>query len=78
MCSQQGKGGDPALLVCTGGASPSVLHPDVESSVQERHRPMGVHPEESHKNDPRDGTLLLRGWAERDEAVQPGEGSGDT
>ena len=38
------------------------LNPDVESSVQERHRPIGAHPEEGHKNDPR---------AERAAAVQP-------
>jgi len=44
--------------------SPGVLHPDVESSVQERHRPVGVCPEKGHKNDPRDGTPLLRGQAE--------------
>ena len=43
---QQGKRGDPAPLLCTGEASPGVLHPDVESSVQERHGPVGVHPEE--------------------------------
>jgi len=47
-------------LLCTGEASPEVLHPDVESSVQERHRPVGAHPEEGHKNDPRDGTPLLQ------------------
>ena len=35
----QGKGGDPAPLHCTGEVSPGVLHPDVESSVQERHGP---------------------------------------
>jgi len=32
-----------------------------------------MHPEEGHKNDPRDGTRLLRGHAERAGAVQPGE-----
>jgi len=32
-----------------------------------------VHPEESHKNDPRDGTPLLQEQAERAGAVQPGE-----
>ena len=45
----------------------------MESSVQERHRPVGAHPEEGHKNDPRDGTPLLQGQAERAGAVQHGE-----
>jgi len=31
----------------------------LESSVQERQRPLGAHPEEGHRNDPRDGTPLL-------------------
>jgi len=56
---QQGEGGDPALLICTGEASPGVLHPDVVSSVQEIHGPVGVCPEEGHKNDARDGTPIL-------------------
>jgi len=30
---QQGRGGDAAHLLCAGGASPGVLHPDVESLV---------------------------------------------
>ena len=30
--------------------------PDREFSMQERHRPLGVHPEEGHKNYQRDGT----------------------
>ena len=47
---QQVKGGDPVPLLCTGETSPGVLHPDAESSVQERHRPVGVLPEEGHKN----------------------------
>jgi len=33
---QQGEGGDPAPLLCTGASSPEVLHPHVESSLQER------------------------------------------
>jgi len=45
----------------------------VESSVQERHGPVGRRPEEGHKNDPRDGTLLLGGQAERAWAAHPGE-----
>jgi len=35
----------------------------IKSSVQERHGPVGVCPEESHKNDPRAGTSPMRtGW----------------
>ena len=33
----------------------ALVSPDGESSVQERHRPVGVPPEKSHRND-------LRGW----------------
>ena len=55
--SQQSKGGDPAPLFCASEASPEVLHPDVESSVQERRGPAGAHPEDGHKNDPSDGHL---------------------
>ena len=42
-----------------------VLHPDVESSVQERHKPVGVCPEKGYRDDPRDGTPLLQGRDER-------------
>jgi len=60
---QKGKGGDPAPLLCSGETSPGVLHSDVESSVQERCRPVGVHPEGSHKNDAQHGTSRMRtGW----------------
>ena len=63
MHDQQVKGDDPAPLLCVGGDSPGVLHLDAESSVQET-TPVGVCPEEGHKNDPRDGTPLLREEAE--------------
>jgi len=45
----------------------------VESSVQKRHRPVGVRPEKGHRSDPRDGTPLLLGQAEGAGAVQPAE-----
>jgi len=60
-------------VLCTGEASPGVLRPDVESSVQEKHVALEACPEEGHKNELRDGTPLLRGQAERAGAVQPGE-----
>jgi len=31
----------------------------VESSVEERHKPVGGHPEEGHRYDPRDGMSSL-------------------
>jgi len=67
---QEVEGGDPTALLCAGEILSAVLCPDVESSVQERHRPVGGHPEESQKNDPRNGTPLLWGQAERAGAVQ--------
>lgn len=70
---QNGEGGDPASLLCADESSPGVLCPDVEYSVQERYGPVGVHPEEGHRNDSRDGTLLPLGQAEGAEAVRPGE-----
>jgi len=38
---------------------------DRKHSVQERHGPVEVGPEEGHKNNQRDGTPLLQGKAER-------------
>ena len=35
--------------------------------------PLGAHPEEGHKNDPRDGTPLIQGQDEGAGAVQPRE-----
>ena len=71
--SQQGEGGDPAPLLCTGEALPGVVPPYVESSVHERHGPVGAYPEKGHKNDPLNGKPLLQGQAERAGVVQPGE-----
>ena len=59
MHGQQDEGGDPAPLLCAGEASPGILRPDMESSVEERHRHVGAHPEEGHKNDAWNGTPLL-------------------
>jgi len=46
------------LPLCAGEASPGILHPDMESSVQKRCEPVGACSEESQKNHPRDGTSL--------------------
>ena len=46
-------------LLCADEASPGVVCPDMESSVQEMHESVGVHPEEGHRNDMRDGTPSL-------------------
>ena len=53
--------------------SPGVLHPDVESSLQERCEPAGACPEEGYKNDPRNGTPSLCGQAERVGSVHLGK-----
>jgi len=47
------------MILSTSKTSPGALHPDVEFSVQESHGPVGAHPEEGHKNDPRGGTPPL-------------------
>jgi len=67
---QQVKRDVPAPLLCAGEASPGLLHPEVEFSVQKRYRSVGVQPEKGHRNDPRGVTPLLRGQAERAEALQ--------
>ena len=54
-----GSSRETILVLCTGEASPRVPRQEVESSVHKRHKRVGVHPEECHKNDPRDGTHLL-------------------
>jgi len=51
---QQGKGEDPAPLLCSGETPPGVLSPALEPSARERHGPVGVGPEKGHRNDPRD------------------------
>ena len=53
---QQGEGGDPAPLLCAGEALPGILHPDVASSIQERHKSVEECPEKGHRNDPQNGT----------------------
>ena len=69
---QQIEDGDPAPLLCAGETSPGVLCADVESSVQERHGSVGVHPKECHKNDQRDGQFPYKDKL-RTGAVQLGE-----
>jgi len=70
---QQGKGGDSAPLLSFGETSPGVPHPALEPPAQEGHECVGAGPEEGHKDDPRAGTSLLGGKAEKVGAVQPGE-----
>jgi len=48
-CSQQVEGGDSAFLLCSGETPPGVLHPALEPSAQERHRPVGARPEKATK-----------------------------
>jgi len=63
-----------ATVLRSGETSPGVLHLALEPSAQEGQGATGACPEEGHKNDPRAGTPLLGGKAERVGVVQPGEG----
>ena len=60
----------PIPHLCDGETSPGVLCSDLESSVQERCRPVGECPEKGHKNDPMDATSLPCGQAKRAGADQ--------
>ena len=70
---QHVEGGDSTLLLCSGETPPGVLHSALEPSAQQRHGPVGVGPEEGHKNDKRDREPLLLGKAERVGTIQLGE-----
>ena len=72
-CDQQVKRDDFALLLWSGETSPRILHPVLEPSAQDQHRPVEAGPEVGHKNEQRVGTPLLWGKAERVRAVQTGE-----
>ena len=61
----------PSALCCE--ISPGALHPNGECSAKERHRAVGVHPEEGHRNDARDRTLPCKDSL-RAGAVQHGDG----
>jgi len=70
-CIQQVKGGYSASLLCSGETPSGVLCPPLEPSAQDRHGPVGVGPEEGHKNNQRAGTPLVWGKAATVGIVQP-------
>lgn len=47
------------LLLCCLETPPGILHPSLWPVEQERHRPLGVGPEEGNKNDQRDEAPFL-------------------
>lgn len=58
---QQEEGGDclPSPQLCLQDASSGVLHPDLGSQTQGRHRAAEVGPEKSQKDDQNAGALVL-------------------
>ncbi|GAB0186370.1 triadin [Grus japonensis] len=58
-CDQHIEGGDSAPLLHSCETLPGVLRPALGAPVQERHRAVGVSPEEGHEADQRAGAPLL-------------------
>lgn len=67
---QQIKGGDSAPLLCSHEVPPKVLHPALGSPEQEGGQTVGVHPDEGHKYDWKDGEPLEK--CKRAGLAQPG------
>jgi len=58
-CGQQVKRGGSPPQLCSCETLPGVVHPALESVLQDRHGPVGAGPEEGRENDPRAGTPRL-------------------